>query len=98
VVVDAGEYHTCALRQGDGSVWCWGYNGKGQLGDGTVESHESPAPVQGLSDVVGLSVYEWHACAVKSDGEVWCWGRNNYGQLGDGSRWSAVPVEAALPE
>jgi alpha-tubulin suppressor-like RCC1 family protein len=81
--VAAGEYHSLAVRQ-DGTVWAWGDNSRGQLGDGTVgERRETPAPVQGLTDVVAVAAGEYHSLALKSDGTVWAWGANHYSQLGD---------------
>ncbi len=71
--VAAGENHTCALL-GDGSVWCWGANSAGQLGDGTTAG--SPVPVQ-VSGVVGATVLTAgvsRSCVVLGDGTVSCWG------------------------
>ena len=81
----AGELHTCALKT-DGSVWCWGQNTYGQLGDGTTTWRFLPTAVDGLaSGVTALAAGEYHTCAVKTDGSAWCWGQNDHGQLGDGT-------------
>jgi alpha-tubulin suppressor-like RCC1 family protein len=69
----------------DGSVWAWGDNSHGQLGDGTQISRLSPVRVQGLGDVVMVAGGYWHSAALKADGTVWTWGWNWYGQLGDGT-------------
>jgi hypothetical protein len=74
-----GELHACA-RQGDGSLWCWGFNGSGQLGDGSYTDAQSPVHV--MDDVGTLAVGQSHSCAVKTDGSAWCWGSNAFGQLG----------------
>ena len=83
----------------DGSVWAWGLNSTGQLGDGTIVSRPTPAPVAGLGGVVSVAAGAGHSLAVKADGSVWGWGDNRSGQLGDGTvtaRTVARPI-AGLP-
>ncbi len=81
----AGEEHTCALLTDD-TLWCWGWNQFGQLGDGTGLDSTTPVQVAMLEDqVVSVSAGAWFTCAVKRDGSLWCWGRNDRGQLGDGT-------------
>lgn len=63
--------------QSNGRVWAWGQNASGQLGDGSIIGHTTPAPVPGLSGVVGIGAGCFHAVAVKSDGTVWEWGSTN---------------------
>ena len=75
--------HSAGLRA-DGTLWTWGYNGNGQLGDGTTTSRGVPAQV-GTATWVALACGNAHTMAVKSDGTLWGWGYNNAGQLGDGS-------------
>jgi hypothetical protein len=76
-----GELHACA-RKRDGSLWCWGFNGSGQLGIGShAESH---SPVHVMNDVGTFAIGQSHSCAVKTDGSAWCWGSNAFGQLGAG--------------
>jgi alpha-tubulin suppressor-like RCC1 family protein len=90
--IAAGRDHTCALLK-DRSVWCWGANSEGQLGDGTTTSRSNPAVVAGQLDVVELALGGAHACARHSDGTVSCWGRDSEGQLGDnGSVAAPLPV------
>ena len=81
--VSAGGLHSCALVA-DGTVWCWGNNTDGQLGDTTTQDRPAPVQVAGLSNVDHLSAGNSHACAVGRDGTAWCWGSNKCGQLGDG--------------
>jgi len=86
----AGRYHTCAIKQ-DGSLWCWGANYYGQLGDGTNTNKNTPVQIMS-SGVVAVSLGGDYTCAIKQDGSLWCWGDNYYGQLGDGTAWKNTPV------
>ncbi len=87
-VVDlaAGGAHTCAVLSND-EVWCWGDNGKGQLGIGTTNppSSTSPKLVQGLSTAEQVSLAMSSTCVVNPAKELRCWGDNDAGQLGTGS-------------
>ena len=74
----------------DGTVWTWGYNAQGQLGDGTNSYKNIPTQVNGLNDVVSIAAGDSHSLALKSDGTVWAWGYNYYGQLGDGTTVNSV--------
>ena len=76
-----GELHACA-RKRDGSLWCWGENGAGQLGLGSHVDQLGPARV--IGDVATFALGQSHTCAVKTDGSAWCWGSNASGQLGAG--------------
>jgi alpha-tubulin suppressor-like RCC1 family protein len=80
--LDAGRAHTCAIVAG--TVWCWGENEAGQLGDGTKRSSARPVQVAGIDDAVEVSAMDSHTCARLRRGEVWCWGVNFYGELGRG--------------
>lgn len=84
VGVGAGGYHTASVKQ-DGSVWTWGYNANGRLGDGTTVQKTTPIQVGGLTDVVEVVAGDAHTLALKRDGTVWAWGYNFFGQLGAGS-------------
>lgn len=83
--LQCGAKHTCAHRT-DGTMWCWGDNSYGQLGDGTMTSRNKPVQVAMLGNTVGrLGTGGTHTCAfTKADGAVWCWGNNQSGQLGVG--------------
>lgn len=93
VAVSAGDYHTCALRL-DGAVLCWGYNGHGQLGDGSTASARSAVTVREGSGTLGravaVSAGGYHSCAMLADGSARCWGWNGYGQLGNGNTAGAT--------
>ena len=68
-----------------GKVWTWGWNGSGQLGDGTTTSRYTPIQVSGLVDVIGIAGGSNYSIVLKSDGTVWAWGDNWSGKLGDGT-------------
>ena len=67
-----------------GTLWAWGYNFWGELGDGTTTDRATPVQVNGLSDVTAAAAAIYHTLAVKSDGTVYAWGLNSLGQLGTG--------------
>lgn len=92
---DGDAYHTLALKP-DSTVWAWGYNRQGQLGDGTKQNRSRPVQVQGLTSAVDIAAGGQHSLAVRSDGTVWTWGANASGQLGDGTTsGSTTPVQVA---
>jgi alpha-tubulin suppressor-like RCC1 family protein len=93
--VAAGGNHSCALLS-DGSVYCWGQNTYGQLGDGTKGTASGVSAVSGLpAAATAIVAGANHTCALLSDGSVYCWGQNTYGQLGDGTTAdSPTPVSS----
>ena len=99
--VSAGNAHTVAIKN-DGTIWAWGYNGEGQLGDGTTTNRSNPAQVKidastFFKDVKTVSAGWYHTVAIKNDGTIWAWGYNEYGQLGNGKsgvdEYSNFPVK-----
>ncbi|HCX71935.1 MAG TPA: RCC1 repeat-containing protein, partial [Firmicutes bacterium] len=95
--ITAGMSHTVALKN-DGTVWAWGRNDMGQLGDGTTSTPRlTPVVVSGLSNVTAITAGLSHTVALKDDGTVWAWGYNAYGQLGDGTTSDrSAPVQVFL--
>jgi alpha-tubulin suppressor-like RCC1 family protein len=80
--------HVLALKTdgtASGTVWAWGLNSNGQLGDGTTAHRLVPVRVTGLSDVVSLGAGRSHSLATTTSGSVYAWGTDNFGQLGDGT-------------
>lgn len=91
--VDAGDYHTMALKS-DGTVWAWGNNSNGLLGDGSTDDSSVPVQVQGLTGIDSIEAGLYHSTALQNDGTVWTWGYNSDGQLGDGTTArSLVPIQ-----
>lgn len=92
--VDSGFDFSCA-RKIEGTVWCWGANDKGQLGNGLNTNTHIPQQVMNLTDVVDIDVAQagYHVCARKRDQSVWCWGWNSAGQLGSGGANSNLPLQ-----
>lgn len=68
-----GEEFTCVLLQ-SGTIECWGFNGLGQLGDGSRTDRATPKAVPGITDAVHLAASSYRACAVDRSGRVLCWG------------------------
>ncbi|MCM3273813.1 carboxypeptidase regulatory-like domain-containing protein [Paenibacillus elgii] len=92
-VVGGSNSFQLALRS-DGTVWSWGYNAEGQLGDGTNIYKSTPTQVVGLHNVISISAGSHHSLALKSDGTVWTWGLNSRGELGDGTNVNRLtPVQ-----
>ncbi|MBI2319416.1 MAG: hypothetical protein HYU75_21060 [Betaproteobacteria bacterium] len=80
--VVAGSFHSVALRT-DGSLWAWGINSEGELGDGTATDRHAPVLIG--TGFVSVAAGFYHTVAIKSDGSLWAWGYNYYGQLGNGT-------------
>lgn len=84
--IAAGGTHTCAIA--DGSVYCWGSNLHGQLGDGTQTDDRYPVATDMTGALEGrtvssLTVGESSSCVLTNDDAAFCWGRNASGALGD---------------
>ena len=94
---------TCGLS--GGALYCWGYNGAGQLGDGTTTQQRAPCwptagrssrlPTAARSDPGAIGI---HVCALTGTGAAYCWGRNDVGQIGDGTNTDhGIPTAVTGP-
>lgn len=101
--ISTGYQNSFAIKK-DGSLWAWGDNSLGQLGDGTttiqddrgttVENNDKSSPVKIMDNVASISAKWFHSLAIKTDSSLWVWGFNEFGQLGDGSTSSRnIPVK-----
>ncbi|SHK21757.1 Alpha-tubulin suppressor [Desulfatibacillum alkenivorans DSM 16219] len=98
-VLDAacGGKHSLAVTS-DGTVWAWGANNDGQIGDGTLKNRQNPRQVmrfgKPLDGVKAVAAGFAHSLALGVDGTVWAWGDNEFGQLGDCSDYDRkAPVQ-----
>lgn len=82
--VGAGGLHTLIIKD-DGSLWAWGANSHGQLGDGTSLGKTTPIKVGEDRDWLMVQAGFRYSVSLKMDGTLWAWGANHYGQLGDGT-------------
>jgi alpha-tubulin suppressor-like RCC1 family protein len=82
--IAGGRDHSLAIRS-DGTVWAWGYNQGGELGDGTKSNRNQPVQTRTITDAIDIAAGANHSLAIRSDHTLWAWGRNNYGQLGLGT-------------
>ena len=88
--ISTGLYHSCAITKAGGAK-CWGYNGLGELGDGTDIDRLMPVDVVGLSSgVASIASGNQHTCALTTIGGVKCWGTSYFGQLGGGNNISRL--------
>lgn len=81
--IGVGTLTGCAYRSSDASVWCWGANPSGQVGDGTTTDRDSATQTNVAQTFTSVSVGVAHACGVRQSQKVRCWGDNTYGEVGD---------------
>jgi alpha-tubulin suppressor-like RCC1 family protein len=102
-MIAAGGYHTCAYRPGPPNspnqqvVFCWGYNGDGELGNGNTTSTSTPTQVNGITGlsfsneaIRSLSAGGFHTVATLGDGHFLAWGDDRYSELGDNGTTNAT--------
>ncbi len=91
--VSSGSFLTAHAIKNDGTVWAWGENSAGELGNGTFTNSNVPVQVSGLTNIIAMS---GGYLALKSDGTVWSWGYNFFGQLGNGTTTNTnIPAQIA---
>lgn len=107
-ITAVGRFAFLALRGGSefscgfstaGTLYCWGRNNRGQLGNGSTADRSTPGPVASGLPFQGIGLGAEHACGLATTGAAYCWGLNGGGQLGDGTtanRPVPVPVVGGL--
>ena len=95
MAVAAGAEHTLALKS-NGSLWAWGSNQFGQLGDGTVNNNPAPVLIGTINSWTAVAAGGGSSFALKADGTLWAWGENNLGQLGNGDP-AVTPANSLAP-
>ncbi|MCL2199486.1 MAG: hypothetical protein FWB80_11230 [Defluviitaleaceae bacterium] len=81
-VISAGDATSFVIKS-DNSLWAWGRNHVGQLGDGTTTDRHTPVWI--MDDVIAVSSGGFHTAVIRSDGSLWIWGSNSHGVIGDGT-------------
>ena len=99
--LSSGGEHTCALIA-DGAVKCWGKNGRGQLGDGTMNDSDTPVTAVGadarpLTGAIAVAAGLHHTCVLMRNRAVECWGNNYEGEVGRRHASTAVDDEPRAP-
>lgn len=94
--IAAGTHHSCGLTS-TGAAYCWGANGGGQLGDGTLETRTAPVPVTGGLAFASISAATNYSCGVTTGGRAYCWGTDGeaFGVLGSGGDRTVRIVQSA---
>ncbi len=95
-IAKAGEKYNLAVKS-DGTLWAWGSNSMGQLGDGTILDKSPPLLIGSDKTWLAISPGREHSFAFKADGSLWGWGSNTEGQQGNGTAGSAVLTPINLP-
>lgn len=90
--ISAGQFHSFAIAE-DGSLWAWGSNNTGMLGDGTRADKNKPVQINIGTKFMAVAAGSEHSLALDENGGLWAWRSNFYGQLGDGTKtMQTLPV------
>ncbi len=94
VTLAAGISHTAAIRA-DGTLWGWGTNTKGQLGDNSITARSIPVQTGSANNWIQVAAGTAHTVGLQNNNTLWTWGDNSYGQLGTDqiASYSKVPVQ-----
>lgn len=96
IKIARGYFHVIVIKN-DGTVFAWGFNDQGQLGDSTTKDRAIPVKIQGLNNIITVTAGLYHSAALSKDGTVWTWGLNDRGQLGDGTNQNRTqPVKVVF--
>ena len=96
--VEAGRLVSCGVKT-DGTLWTWGRNNYGQLGDNTTDDKSSPVQIfGGGTNWKQVSKGTQHMAAIKTNGTLWSWGRNTYGYLGNNAGFNGSPTSSPVQE
>jgi len=93
--VAAGASHTLAIGR-DGSLWAWGSNSHGELGDGTIVNRWAPTRIGTDTNWRSVTAGLGYTVAIRTDGTLWAWGNNEYGQLGIGETADTTPTPTRI--
>ncbi len=89
----SSDNHTIAIKV-NGTLWAWGRNNEGQIGNGTTINQLIPIQIGTDNDWIAVGTGDYNSIALKSNGTIWTWGKNDYGQLGNGTLESSyVPQQ-----
>jgi alpha-tubulin suppressor-like RCC1 family protein len=83
-ITDGNNFHSLAIKT-DGTLWAWGFNSQGQLGNGTTVNKNAPIQIGSATNWSKIVARGSRTLAIKTDGTLWAWGSNSYGELGDGT-------------
>ncbi len=89
--VFAGQHHFIAIAK-DGTLWAWGNNAYGEVGDGSTTDRKSPVQISSETGWTNIYPGQTHNLAIKENGTLWAWGRNNYGKLGLGTEGGTILI------
>jgi alpha-tubulin suppressor-like RCC1 family protein len=94
IAISGGKFHSCIIRT-DNTVWTFGNNVSGQLGNSTNINSSVPVQVTGMTDAEQVSGGSFHTAILKNDNTLWTSGNNLYGQFGNGTNiGSNIPIQA----